>query len=372
MSRLPVALPFGEHLVLASGEREPLRLLDAIGAAVWRRLAAGDDCAAAASYLTTQFGLPLHDAETHVASVVSALVVVPRPELPTATVPQPTTRRRRPSRRRIYALCGQPIAVDFAPPELDALIHARFSHSERPNAEPAASLEVLRTGTGYALHETGRPPLAAGTAHALTGELVRRFVELSHPPTRWIAVLHAAALAVRGAAVLLAGSNGSGKSILAAALAAEGYGYLSDDCAPIDRQGRVFPVPFGLCIKEPGWMAAWHLPGVAHAPVQITNRQRCRYIAQPAPPPGPMPPRLIVFPKYVEGALCSLHRVEPAETLRRLVGSRAWLSNAPRDIEAMLALLAALPAFVLTYGCLDEAVSEIEKLAEGPACTSSS
>jgi hypothetical protein len=254
--------------------------------------------------------------------------------------------------------------VRFAPPALAALVHPRFAHSERPEAAPAAELTLARTGDGYALLEQGRAPVTAATDLAILGEFVRRFVELSHPPTTWVAVLHAAALGdPKDSAVVLPGANGRGKSTLVCGLLSAGYRYLSDDCAPLDRQGRVVPVPFGLCLKEPSWeIAAPHFPGLRDAPLHRTaDGRRCRFVPPPPDRPAPLPLATIVFPTYVPGAACHLDTLDPAGTLRLLVEGRAWLSRGPDELRAALGLIERTPAFTLRYGDLDAAVGAIRR-----------
>lgn len=55
--------------------------------------------------------------------------------------------------------------------------------------------------------------------------------------------LHAAVLSFRGRVALFVGESGAGKSVLALTLVKRGWTYLSDEFAPLDRQGRVIAVP---------------------------------------------------------------------------------------------------------------------------------
>lgn len=64
---------------------------------------------------------------------------------------------------------------------------------------------------------------------------------------RGLAVLHGAALARRGRAVLFLGPSGAGKSVLALTLCNRGWTYLSDEFAPLDARGKVLAVPRPVC-----------------------------------------------------------------------------------------------------------------------------
>ncbi len=349
------AYPIAGSLVLDRGEPEPLVLFDP----------------------ARQAGRPAPDPETAVAqaaaAAASALDQRPTDRHRPAGRPHPGTAPRLNwswrSRTRIYALCGQPIAVRFAAPELESLVHPRFGHSAAPHAEPTATLTLARTRTGFALLEAGQPALHARRPEAMLGLFVRRFVELSHRRSDWTAVLHAAAVGdATGRALLLPGGNGRGKSTLVVALLAAGYRYLSDDCAPLDRDLRVVPVPFGVCLKPGSWeIAARHLPATASAPVfPGAAGQPCRYLPAPGPAPSPMPPSLIVFPRFEAAVRPGLRRLAPVETLQRLVAGRAWLSRRPEDLRATLALIERLPAYALDYGALADAVALIGGLAAAP------
>jgi hypothetical protein len=72
--------------------------------------------------------------------------------------------------------------------------------------------------------------------------------------------LHGAVARIGGAAVILAGDSGAGKSSLAATLAAGGVEVLADDTAAVDGDGRLWPGPPLLCLRpdvvdllDPSW-----------------------------------------------------------------------------------------------------------------------
>ena len=174
----------------------------------------------------------------------------------------------------------------------------------------------------------------------MSGLLTRRFTELSHGRSDWLAVLHAAAVGDARGVIVLPGQNGAGKSTLTAALVARGYGYFSDDCVPIDGDGQVRPVPFALCHKD-----------------RSGPRLRLSYQPPPGPPPLPAAPRLFVFPRFSAGGRPEARQLAPPEVLERLVAGRAWLSRRPEDMRRALALIAATPAFELTYPSTEAALA---------------
>lgn len=254
------------------------------------------------------------------------------------------------ARRRVYALCGRPVEVRFAAREVEALVAARFAWSERPGATPVASLTVARTRRGLVLREAGAADLRAPDAVTMSGLLTRRVAELGHGREDWLAVLHAAAVSDRHGAIVLAGTNGAGKSTLAAALVARGYGYLSDDCVPIDGRGLVLPVPFALCRKD-----------------RSGPRLRLAYTAPPDPQAPPAPPRLIVFPRFDGDCAPAARRLDAEQVLERLVVARAWLSRRQEDLRASLALLGSVPAWEIAYPSTEAAFALLAACDEAVA-----
>ena len=337
----PEAIPFGSALVLAPpGDEAPLVLLGPAGRAIHAGLAAGGAAEAAARF-SRDFGLAPDAAARLVAKTIAALsgagAATPALRKPSPPVALPPV-----ARRRVYALCGQPIEVRFAARAVEALLAPRFSWSERPDLAPVARLTVARSRRGFVLRQPGAPDLAATDAVAMSGLFTRRFAEISHGTRDWLMVLHAAAVADRHGAILLPGPNGTGKSTLTAALLARGCGYFSDDCVPVDGAGRVRPVPFALCHKTP----------------------RLAYTPPPGPTPPPAPPRLILFPRYRPGAEPAARALTPPDVLERLIAGRAWLSRRPEALRKALALIAATPAWELTYPSTDAALALLAACGE--------
>jgi energy-coupling factor transporter ATP-binding protein EcfA2 len=364
----PLEQPFAGSLVLAPSEPAPLLLLNPAARLIWEGLRDGRARAEVEAALAAACAISEATARAQVAAVeaewrnAGLLAGAPHPPPP----PPMPAKAPAAGSRRVYALCGTPIAVRFAPPALEAIVAPRFRHA-RADARPAAELTLARRGDGYALYgPEGASPHA--TEEGLIGAFVRRYVELSYPGNDWLAVLHAAAVTGRsGDALLLPGPNGSGKSTLVAGLLAAGFGYLSDDCVPIARDGRAVPVPFALCLKRPSWpVAAPLLPAFAATPAPPSRGDR-RYVPVRPLVRHPCLPRRIVFPRYVAAAAPRLEPLDPVDTLGRLVAGRAWISRDPDNLSAALGLLERLPAHALTYGRLSDAVEALAAMPDpGP------
>jgi len=140
-------------------------------------------------------------------------------------------------------------------PELIADFLSVFSGAEVPADVPVSSPPlVLSVEARAGLYKDGRRavplvpagPLRRVQVYNLLYSSVVRGLDDAY-------LIHAAALASRGRAWLVAGPSGSGKSSLALALAHRGFRVLSDDIAPLSiGDGCVHPFPrrFGLLREE--------------------------------------------------------------------------------------------------------------------------
>lgn len=176
-------------------------------------------------------------------------------------------------------------------------------------------------------------------------------------------LIHAAVLARGGRALVLPAPAGAGKSTLAAALAARGWVYLSDELAVVDAATlRVEPFPLPIGLKD-GALAplARYWPEAAALPRHRRQDGRgVRYLAPRRWHAGEgLPVAALVFPAYRSGGT---GRLEPMTPLEALAGLAASGSSArplvPTDIEALLAL-ARRPCRRLDVDYLSQAVEQL-------------
>jgi hypothetical protein len=88
-------------------------------------------------------------------------------------------------------------------------------------------------------------------------------------------VLHAAALARHGKAVVFLGPSGAGKSVLSLSLCERGWTYLSDEFAPLDEHGRVVAVPRPVSF-DPDEIPAELLARITRGRVSWSRRYRAQ------------------------------------------------------------------------------------------------
>lgn len=140
--------------------------------------------------------------------------------------------------------------------------------------------------------------------------------------------LHAAVLVQDGAALLLVGKSGTGKTTLALALAERGWTYFSDDLAAIDRSSkkvRSFPKP--LSIEDP---AMWRTLGSRWSPPEWLPAPNGEFLVPAdivrAAADAAAPVQHVLFPELVDEQGCDVVRMTAGEALTA-ARPRAWASD---------------------------------------------
>jgi hypothetical protein len=154
--------------------------------------------------------------------------------------------------------------------------------------------------------------------------------------------LHGSAVAWGGRAVLLLGDSGAGKSSLASRLAADRFGFLSDDACAIDRDGLLWPGPPLLARRTPE--GAWPVVGAYdHKTV----------VAPPGHRAEPVHPRASFVLSPGSGAPLRIRALGSGERLTALlrhVRAPRLLPARRRPLQlAIAARLAVLPVWEVTY-----------------------
>ncbi len=185
-------------------------------------------------------------------------------------------------------------------------------------------------------------------------------------------ILHAAVLEKNGAAVILPGNPGSGKSTLCAALTMEGWNLLSDELAMIDMDNHhlcYLGRPINLknhaieIIKK-------HYPTAVFSDLFIDTNKGDVALLQPPErnianfDHAPKPTH-ILFPTYNAGAKLGYTPKAKAETLIELVRNSFNYSVIGKPaFDYLAAMVTNTKNSTLTYGNLDDSLIGIEKAIE--------
>lgn len=273
---------------------------------------------------------------------------------------------------RTVHLPGLDVRVRYATATLADRVRPMLAHLERlhparsgPVDTTGLTLDVTGTPGSYLVLADGRefarcrtrPEIAPLVKAALAiGVLERGGHDLA---------LHAAAVVRHGRCLLLPGAAGVGKTTLALALAAHGFGFVADDTVLFDAHAlTIRGLPFRPAVKEGAWRFLLPLyPALDHLPVhRRPDGQSVRYLPPPAGAPAPgqaHPVSWIVFPRPgSDAAVTALTRISQTEALRRLL-SEAYAPSHRLTGATLVRLVRAFRAIEcheMTASNLDEAV----------------
>lgn len=186
---------------------------------------------------------------------------------------------------------------------------------------------------------------------------------------RWV-LLHAAAVAQDGRAVVLSAPMENGKTTTAAGLVRAGLQYLTDEAVALDPDTLVI-TPFAkpLSIEQGSWEVLADMRPVV--PPQLAAYLSNQWQVPPhrirpgAIAPG-AEPALVVMPRYVEGSRSELVEVSRATALTALIDQCFTFSRHPRrDFDTLAALVARTRCYRLTVGNLDEAAALVRQALTG-------
>lgn len=211
-------------------------------------------------------------------------------------------------------------------------------------------------------------PVAAGHAHALfewglnwtIGSFAHNYL-----------ILHSAVLETRGAGVLLSAVSGSGKSTLAAELALSGWRLLSDELALLDENLELIPCvrPVSLKNSSIDLIQSRHPEAVFGPPATNTHKGSIAHL----PAPGDSvrrgsenaTPRLIVFPKWTDGASLGIRAVGQGQAVMRLIDqSFNYSTLGASGFQRLVGLVSSAEAWEIEYSSLDEARDALNELVE--------
>ncbi|MDX6751330.1 hypothetical protein SH611_16065 [Geminicoccaceae bacterium 1502E] len=335
-------LPFAGSTLLVDPAGEGMALLDARAAGLWRARGA------AGRRFARRIGRELALGRTRGALPPRAA------DPPAATC------------GRLHALGGVPVAIACDDPDLDPMVQALFAPLRMPGAaSPAHRLRLAPDGRRLVLWADGQALAASEDPDHALGLLIDALIDRAWPAARWMAVVHAGAVADARGAVLLPAPSGGGKSTLAAGLVAAGWRFLSDDIAPIDAgRGEVAPVPLALSAREGSWPILRGLfPGmkpVATLPFAEGRRRFLDLTRHAAQEPPPL--RALLVPHLDPSGTPGLDRLNPGQALAALVEGRCWLSRERPLLQRLLSLLETVPAFTGRYRTLAEGVALVNGL----------
>jgi hypothetical protein len=244
---------------------------------------------------------------------------------------------------RVDVDCGDPDAADLVLGNCGAMV------ASQGRAEVDLGYRIRRDDSAatYALTRGGDAPMACADLDDLCFAFEKDLTVELQLRRRELFFLHAAAIEWQGFVILLAAPSKSGKSTTAWALLHHGFGFLSDELAPIDLTTMsVLPFPHALCLK--------HEPAPPYGLPAGALRHGARIHVPTKALPGPT----ITAPRPLAAALLLSYRSDfdrpelralgAAEASARLyVSALNPLAHANQGLDAVVRIAESVPCFAL-------------------------
>jgi hypothetical protein len=376
----------GEEGLLLDPMRQRLYALNSCATFIWNRLKGGSSPEEASRSLSERYALSPETAVSYVTSVLQQYEVLSGKEasLSDRTLVHRTMPISRTGRYdgsfvgevvRTYRLLDSVFRLHFSIARLVEAIHPLLEPLAVTHAADGADVVDLAIVLGDERILVVADRQVVGSASNLTTVAVAVracLTQLAAARSGGFCVAHAGALRRNGAALLLPGGAGYGKSTLSAGLATQGFEMLCDDTTLLLGEPlAVRSMPSGLCIKRGAYaVLERRLAGLSSLPERRRpDGQRARYLM-----PGRDLPwaaadavaavRWIVFPRYRPDGGTELRRLARHEALAQLLRGVCFLSGAldAVNLDRFVAWVASIDCFDLPLASLDDATALIDEL----------
>ena len=265
-----------------------------------------------------------------------------------------------------------PVLVRYPAGPVARLYGDYFRGCERTSASPRCCLSAEQTERGWAIQVNGRQFLSIEKEDQLGLGLMHAARSALYQLASYDVAFHAAMVAQGDCGLLLCAPRESGKSTLAAYLAAREFEFLADEPALLQLDSRsVQSLPLPISLKEGSWSSLqkeW--PQLAVAPMHVrSDGMSIRLLHLPEERISLWPRQLthLLFPKYSPSAALEPERVSPLKTLCLLSeGGMLFQRHSMREnFETFLHLLSETPASTLPFSSLAGAAQALSRVLSG-------
>lgn len=337
---------------------------------------AGLDAAGVATYLAFDAGLPFQPPQQadHVQHQVIESIHALAGGIFPATEPQQPWPEFDPhagsnQRGETLLLANIPVSIQFPAGPFENLSRAPFRGCKPTSDPPRCHLSAARTDTGWAIFVNGQLWMPLEREEQLGLGLLHAARAMLYQLGSYDIAFHAAMVARQNLGILLCAPRESGKSTLAAYLAAAGFHFLADEPALLQIDAlSIHPLPLPISLKAGSWTPlAQACPHLAAELIHTrSDGTPIRLVLPPEEYISAHPQRLthIVFPEYSASATAQLEPLSPLRTLTLLhAGGMLFAQGSTRKtFEAFLRAICRTPAFRLLFSSLEEAARLLRSL----------
>lgn len=228
--------------------------------------------------------------------------------------------------------------------ELDVVVEGRSTHAEQRLWRRPDGTYLVRNNRGgsFSVDPATSSIVVDGPDDAVVAQLVTTYglPLLLHCSSAL--VVHASAFELAGAAVLVTGASGRGKSSLLVGAIDAGYRPLSEDLCAVDLRG-----PQPVVWPGPPWVRRRRgEPGPRGARVRFETYDKTAWDIAPRQVVEALPLGCVLGLEPPDGAAPALLPITRAEALRRLASDTVWLGDPARREVAMFEAVARVSGAV--------------------------
>jgi hypothetical protein len=256
------------------------------------------------------------------------------------------------------------VCVWFTDMELADVLLRPLGHLRVDPQAPDEHLTVASGKRGVGIGRQGRAATWVPPDRSAP-ELKLALGEMALARSAGAVMLHAATVSRDGAAMLVVGPPGAGKSTLGVALGAAGFALEGDDAAELYPDGQVRALPFPLTVKQGAWpLVAATRPEVLAAPTYVrADGKRLRYLPLAAAGGERRRVRWVVDLRREAGGEARVEAVDREETLATLLKA-AWSGDAqlsPAGFAGIVACINAAECYRLRYSDAASAAAMLDR-----------
>jgi hypothetical protein len=264
---------------------------------------------------------------------------------------------------------GIPVLVQYPAGPFERLCGDYFRSCRRTSLPPRCCLSAEQAERGWTIRVNGREFLPIEKENQLGLGLMHAARSALYQLGSYDVAFHAAMVAHGDRGLLLCAPRESGKSTLAAYLAAHGFELLADEPALLQLDSwSVQPLSLPISLKEGSWSCLdkeW--PQLGDAPMHLrSDGVPIRLLHLPEQQISPRPRRLthFLFPQYSPSSAIQPERLSPLKTLSLLnTGGMLFARHSTREnFESFLDLLFQTPASTLPFSSLDGAARALSQV----------
>ena len=265
--------------------------------------------------------------------------------------------------RQSIAIAGLEIEIAYSSDQLAAFVSPTFRHLECDHAAPQVRLAAVEDKARIHLLRNGRRIQSCGRRDivpSLKWRLTQELLSLC----RYEIALHAACLVRNGAAMLVFGPPGAGKSTLCLNLLAAGMGFAADDLTLVHCGGLVQGVPFAPTVKRGTWALAQKLGyKLDDETFRRLDGKNVKYIVPERIWTAPLPIRWAVILDRHASNPTALNRIDEISALKTAL-SEAFEPNRTLSVSAFDSLISGLGSadcYTLSYADAAAAVGLLDR-----------